>query len=160
MKCLAKTMAILVFLIGGCTCAMADTEITWTLNNVHFSDGDQITGWIETNTSVTSVIAYSIDITGPVSFSVGEIAYLPSDIGLAPPGWAEYVDLYLASAMTSAGGTISITGGYDCPGCGTLITADNPTVTGVLPEPAVILLLGIGLGSLGIGLRRKLRAAS
>lgn len=160
MKCLARTMAILMLLIGDCTCAMADTEISWTLNNVHFSDGDQVTGWIETNSSGTSVTAYVIDITGPISFPVGEIAYLPYDIGLAPPGWAEYVDLYLASALTSAGGAISITGGYDCPGCGTLLTADHPTVTGVLPEPAVILLLGIGLGSLANGLRRKLLPAS
>ncbi|MGO9272181.1 MAG: hypothetical protein ACLQOO_18450 [Terriglobia bacterium] len=90
-------------------------------------------------------------------------AYLPGTIGFANADWSEYVDLYLNSPLTSSGGVISIGSGFDCRGCGVLLTSEghDPRVDGVpLPEPSPRLLLVIGLVPLAISLRRKLHPAS
>jgi len=87
-------------------------------------------------------------------------AYLPNTIGIANSDFSKYVDLYLASSLTSSGGTIAIASGFDCPGCGTLLinSTFTPSVTGVTEaaEPSTLPFLAVGLILMGLVARRKL----
>src|SRR5579863_4389719 len=111
MKVFSTVMIALGLFVGSGVCAMADT--IWTLNDVDFSNGNTATGYFITNPTVTAIDGFSIQVTGPATAAdftatVMVNAYLPSEIGIANPGFTEYVDLYLASALTNAGGTINI----------------------------------------------------
>jgi len=98
MRIAPRAMIVLGLLIGSSTCAMAgDFDITWALNDVHFSDGNVATGFFVTNSSVTSIVSYSIVVSGPdtaADFTANVMvdAYLPTTIGAAfnpgfPPIW-------------------------------------------------------------------------
>jgi len=78
----------------------------------------------------------------------------------------QYIDLYLASPLSSAGGTINLLygdGGLSnnativCDGCGTLISGSVST-TAAVPEPSSIALLAM-TGLAGIPLRRRKKAS-
>src|SRR5579862_5097152 len=155
MKTVSKALITLGLLAGGGVGAMADT--IWTLNDIDFNNGNQATGWFSTDPTGTIIDGFSIQVTGPDSADAFTAAIMPStylantppEIGIANSDWSEYVDLYLASPLTGAGGTIDITGGYDCPGCGTLIVNSDhrPSITGVAstPEPSSIPFLAGGV---------------
>jgi hypothetical protein len=133
-------MIVLGLLLGCTASAMAD--ITWTLSGLTFSNGNVVTGYFVTNDAVIAIDSFDIEITGPTEFTVASVnaAYLPGEIGIAGAGWADYIDLYPAGNLTSAGGTIPLTGsdaygdlyGVDCPGCGTLSLDTTPEVIGVV----------------------------
>jgi hypothetical protein len=154
-----KLLAAALLFAGFATCASADT--VWTLNDVTFSNGNQATGFFTTNPSVTAIDSFSITVTGPATgaaFTVTTMinSYLPGEIGMFSTP-TEFVDLYLSSDLTSAGGFVSIASGYDCPGCGTLIVNADTGVTGVATsEPSSLLLFGSGLLGLFGMARRKL----
>jgi hypothetical protein len=168
MKAVSRVMIGLGLLIGSGACAMAD--IVWTLNDVflqypHNGGINEVTGNFTTDNSVDTIESFSIVIAGPETdgtFTAAQMVndYLPNTIGIANSDFSEYVDLYLSSPLTSAGGTVDIGSGFDCPGCGTLLVdADHtPTVTGVAstPEPSAIPFLGAGLLLMGTLVRRKL----
>jgi hypothetical protein len=170
MKTFSKAMIGLGLLMGSGVCAMADTM--WTLDDVFFSNGNQATGWFTTDPTSTMIESFSIQITGPDAADAFTAAIMPDtylantppEIGIANSDWSKYVDLYLASSLTSAGGPIALTGGYDCPGCGVLrVNADfRPKVIGteVTPEPSSIPFLGAGVILMGFVVRRKLIRAS
>jgi len=165
MKIFSKLTIGLGLLLGSGVCAMADT--IWTLNDVYFSNGNQATGWFSTDPTSTTIDDFSIQVTGPDTADAFTAAIMPDtylantppEIGIANADWSEYVDLYLATPLTSGGGTINLTGGYDCPGCGVLDTTNyTPSVSGVAstPEPSAIPLMGAGLLLMGTVVRRKL----
>jgi hypothetical protein len=169
MKVFSRVMIGLGLLLGSGVCAMAD--ILWTFDDVYFTNGNELTGWFTTDNTVDAVDSFSIDVTGPATeaaFTATQMvnAYLPNEIGIANADFSEYVDFELPTSLTSLGGTIDLTQGYDCPGCGVLIVnADHtPTVTGVTgvaadfvptPEPSSIPFLGAGVVLMGLMMRRK-----
>jgi len=171
---LSRAMMVLGLVTASCMCATAQ-EIQWTLEDIQFSNGNTATGsfvtdyaapsWAPNGPKVWSIESFSIVVRGggAFSFTAANMSsdYLPGTIGFANADWSDYVDLYLATPLTPSGGEISITSGFDCPGCGVLLTGDGPKVDGVLlPEPSPRLLLVIGLVPLAISLRRKLHPAS
>ena len=166
MKIFLKAIIGGALLLGSGVCAMADT--IWTLDDVFFNNGNSATGWFITDPTSTMIESFSITVAGPDSADAFTAAIMPDtylantppEIGIANSDWSEYVDLYLASSLTSAGGTIDLTGGYDCPGCGVLkVDGDfRPRVIGsaVTPEPSTVPFLGAGLALVALaGFRRK-----
>ena len=163
MRTISRGVVILGLLIGCGISAMAG-DITWTLNQVVFSDGNTATGYFITNSAVNTIEGFSIVVSGPdggADFTATLMvnAYLPTVIGAANSDFSKYMDLYLSSALTSAGGIVNIASGFDCPGCGVLLLTGSgydPTVDGVpVSEPSTLLVVGSGLGFLGTILRRK-----
>lgn len=156
MNIITKLLTIAGLLLGFATCASA--QVTWTLSDVTFSNGNVATGSFTTNAATDDVLSFSIDITGPdtaAAFTATAMldTSLPGNIGLlGGPGNSKDVLLTLLSDMTNAGGTIPIVDGVDCPPaahCGTLVTTGHsPEIIGVTPEPATAGLMLLGLGIL------------
>ena len=169
MRTTSRAAILLALLVGSGICAYGD--ITWNLQDVDFSNGNQATGYFITNDAVNTVISFSITVSGPATlaaFTAASVdsAYLPGEIGFANSGWAAYVDLYPSSPLTPAGGTIYLTGhdawgdkyGVDCPGCG-VVDNPNAAVT-TLPEPSAVLVFFVALAGVTGGTRlfRRKRA--
>jgi hypothetical protein len=152
MRRIAQVLIVAGLALGFAAHASADT--VWTLNDVTFTNGNSITGSFTTNTAQTAILGFSLSIAGPATaaqFTPTQMvdAYLPNTIGIANSDFSKYIDLYLASSLTSAGGTLGFTSGFDCNGCGVLILNADIDVTGVtaIPEPATggLMLLGVGM---------------
>ena len=167
MKYITRAMFAAMLLVAGGLCAMADT-ITWTLNDVTFTDGNTATGWFVTDLGLTTIENFSFVVSGPdtaTDFTATQMesSYLPNIIGAANSDYSKFTDLYPATSLTSAGGTIDLATGFDCPLCGVLVTSDNPEVTGVItsatPEPSAVSFAGVALVGLAIALRRKVRSS-
>ena len=178
MRLFTRVMIVLALLAGTSACAMANE--VWTFNNVEFNNGgtydpNQLTGTFTTNTvgSTWSVVSFSLTIT-PIptagdtvdpndTFTVAQVvqSYLPGEIGLSNAGFSEFIDLTPSAPLSPTGGIFTLTTGFDCTGCGTLITNLDPTVIGTAPgvaapEPSSALLLVCGLGGLAFFSRKRL----
>jgi hypothetical protein len=169
MKTVSKALFVLALLIGGSICAMAGS-IEWTFNDVVFNNGNTVTGFFITDSAITMYEGFNVVVGGGDpngAFTATQMvnSYLPSLIGAANGDFSKYIALFLDSPMTSAGGTIPIDLGFDCPGtngCGTLLTGDgyDPEIIGIpVSEPSVLLVLGSSLGILGTLLRRAIARA-
>jgi hypothetical protein len=165
MKMFSKAALVIGLMALGSVGAQAN--ILWTLNNVSFQNGDSATGTFTTNNAVTSVLNFSLQVTGPAS--VGDfvaVAFasgsLPGTVGFGVTGFTQFVSLPATSSLTSAGGTVTFTtGGVDCWNggtCSSIVSSTDihPSVTGqVIPEPAMPVLIGTGLCLLGLTWRRR-----
>lgn len=138
-------------------CGSAST--TWNLVGVHFSDGATETGFFTIDSTFTSLTDWNIQVSG--SSKGADFDYLPSDSNtfgvtstkvvlgdFAVTG--DFTELFFATPMTNAGGTINLTGSsLDCFNgpCGTLvsgqITAGSGSTTSVAasPEPGSFTVL-------------------
>jgi hypothetical protein len=182
MRLFTRAVIVLALLMGTAACAMANE--VWTFNNVEFNNGgtfdpNQLSGTFTTNTvgSTWSVVNFSLTITPIVTagdtpdpnnvFTVFQVLgspTLPNEISLSNVGFSEFIDLIPSAPLSPTGGTFALTSGFDCAGCGTLITNLDPTVTGTAPgvgapEPSSALFLVCGLGGLAFFSRKRLGLA-
>ena len=155
MKNISKLLIIFGLVFG--LASRASAQVTWTLNDVTFSNGNTATGTFTTNATVTDFLGFSITVTGSDSsaaFTVTQMdaAALPDIVGFANSDFSKYVALFTASALTNAGGIIPLvntpTQSVDCPGCGVLVLNSDTELIGVTPEPSTAGFMLIGVASL------------
>jgi hypothetical protein len=173
MKISVKLLAAALFFAGIATYASAD--VTWTLSDVYFSNGNEATGSFTINDAFTVIESASFVVTGTdlsSTFTVMslDLADLPGAIGFGI--FPQYVNLVAAADLTSAGGTISLIpamgASVNCPGppaegCGLLLSGNGytPEIIGfVTPEPLSLLLFGTGLMAIMGIAHRKLPGRS
>jgi len=170
MSKISRVLIILGLLVGSSVAAMAG-EIKWTLNDVFFNNGNTTTGYFITDSNL-AVQSFSLMVTGPADgqafvASIFVQSYLPTQLGFANFDFSKYVDLYLTSPITNAGGTIPFGpglygDGFDCGGsgsCGVLLLGSDyhPELIGTpVSEPSILLILGGSLAVAGTMLRRAL----
>ena len=147
MKFLASSAKLLPVLLLVCGfSARASAQVTWTLNDVTFTNGNTASGIFTTNSDVSGFLSFSLTVSGSDSaaaFTATQMdaAVLPNIVGFANSDFSEYVALFTASPLTNAGGTIALVNpsltlqSVDCPGCGVLIINSDTELIGVTPEP-------------------------
>lgn len=166
----AKLLAAALFFAGFATYASADT--TWTLDATFTYDGmtNTATGTFTVNSGLSAITSWDITVTGTNTPADDTYTSAPPDIVEFPDtthvdfydaNTNQYIDLYLASPLSNAGGTINLLAGDNgettnstivCGSdCGVL---DEGTLSAA-PEPLSLLLFGTGLVAIMGMVRRK-----
>ena len=184
MKIITKLALASGLLFGTSMFAKAD-EVLWTLNDVFFTGGYRVTGWFETDsTDITNSLVNKFDLsvsngsdtsldftimnTDANALNEFDYAALPTEIGFGKePGFSPFVDLNVVGSLSPTGGTFSLSSGFLCPGCPTLLDNSDfhPSVTGVLdgtptPEPSALPLLAAALVGVVAVARRRFASAN
>jgi hypothetical protein len=169
LKTAAKLLTIAGFVAGFATFASADTiwhvNATFSYNTL----GNTATGTLELDPSL-NMVTWNITVAG--TNAAADNVYNPGDsISIYPDSTHidfydgstnQYIDLYLQTGVTNAGGTINLLygdGGASsnstivCAGCGTLVKGTVSTV----PEPSSVYLFGGGAVLAGLRLVRRKR---
>jgi hypothetical protein len=166
MRNITRLLAMMIVLAGFATFAAADT--IWNVN-ASFSYNDTAntaTGTFELDPSL-NLVTWDVTVAG--TNTLADNVYIPGDsIAIFPDlthldfydgSTNQYIDLYLASPLTNAGGTINLLygdGGASnnstvvCAGCGTLDSGTVSTVSATVPEPSSTSLLASVVGFLGL----------
>lgn len=179
MKSTLTMLAVLAILASAATPAMA-TPILWTLQNVSYQDGTQVTGSFvyDADTNIyslasfttsggTSVPAASSWVIDPYPIFLGNDGFVAVDSVAADLTGAHVFSLFSGLPLTNSGGTLPIDlygiagtcGDFQCSFVSSLVNysywADGGAFVsqGTVPEPGTLMLLGSGLVA-GV-LRRK-----
>jgi len=170
---ITKLLAIVGVVAGFATYASADTiwnlDATFSYNSL----ANTATGTFQLDPSL-NLLSWDITVAG--SNTPADDIYTPGDsISVFPDlthldfydgSTNQYINLYLQSPLTNAGGTIDLLygdGGASnnstivCAGCGTLVSGTVSSVA--TPEPASIGFLS-GAGILGIAFLRRKRMSA
>lgn len=172
MKQITKLMALVGLAAGFAAYASADT--IWDLDATfdYNSLSNTATGTFELDPSL-DLVTWDITVAGSNTpadnvYTTGDsIAIFPdlTHLDFYDGSSNQYINLYLASPLTTAGGAINLLYGDGgetnnativCAGCGTLVSG---TVSAVAtPEPSLIGLLA-GAGILGLALLRRSKSS-
>jgi hypothetical protein len=163
-------MAVVVF---GATASANAAAIIWTLSGVTFDDGATLSGTFTTDPTtglVTSVgtftvtggtlSAFTYDSADSFLYPVRDYVN-PNSFIVVTNDLSRYVNLAFDNPLNIAGvdpltlASLSDFGSYECTNCGVFRNVVRGFATGVfVPEPAAWVLMLIGLGGVGAGLRK------
>lgn len=146
--------------------------VLWTLSGVGFDDGGSATGSFVFDADTATASAVAITTTLGTSFAGTSYAHVFADgataVSASTVSGSPYTDefvvaLNFASALTNAGGVVSINTSSEiecsnasCDSHFTFRTGSSGTVSGtVIPEPASAALMGTGLTALAAARRRR-----
>jgi len=176
-KAVSRSLVIVALFSGFAACASADPiYAVWTLDAT-FTDGMTATGTFATRGGSSSVAPTFI--SWDITFAHGTLAhdFVDSSSTLPPgailtqfppnvswptgtaellgfahqPGFDPYVDVFLGTVLTNAGGKMTLDGAASCDGtCYSLDPGKSNTLAGVtVPEPSALIFLGTVVGILG-----------
>ena len=170
MKNLTKLLFLLALAFGLSTVAMADTIWNVSASLAYNSSTNVVSGSFQLDPSL-NLVTWTVVVNGTNTQAnnaftpANSIAIYPDTTHLAfyDGVSGQYVDFYLASPLSNAGGTIPLLYGdggassnstIACPGCSTLVSGF--VTTNAIPEPGSMALLGSGFLGVAAVLRRKL----
>lgn len=174
MKGLLRALGF-VFLAAACVgTARADT--TWDLDAgfTYNNTSNLATGTIVLNSSL-QLVSWDVTVSGTntladnIYTSGDSLAIFPNltHLDFYDGTTGQYIDLYLSSAFSNAGGTINLLAGDNgadsnstvvCAGCGVLTSGDlvGTPVGAATPEPPSVALFGTGAALLAfLAMRRR-----
>lgn len=172
----AASIILVVLASLGLAAPAGAVPVTWTLQDVTFTDGGTATGSFvyDADTNIFSGLdittsfyaAFGSAVTYSISTALSNSTRFDAVLAFPLFGNPRFI-FDLVSPMTNAGGTINIALGFgdpdlegicinsDCSAAGSVRFITSGAITSV-PEPATIALFGAGLAGLGwIGRRRK-----
>lgn len=167
-------------LVAALSCGVAlATPVTWTLTGVTFSDGASATGSFKYDASTNTYSDWSIAVGAG---TMSAFTYDTSDsmlmtwynadatgVGIWSNSPTRYINLNFASALTNAGGTVSLSAlslgplygssldSWECGNCAGLRYISGGSLVGLrtVPEPASLLLVGAALLATGLARQRN-----
>jgi hypothetical protein len=173
-----KLLRIFALTAGVLACAtVASANTIWNFNNVTFDrpgyGTNTVTGSFELNTGPSGLVTWDITVSGTntqanhhylfgvpfetSSFSSSSHFYV-ANFNLNPN---VFLILDFVTGLTDAGGTVNLSSNsLVCPGCGTLVSGSVTTLSvgstaTAVPEPATLVLCGIGAMLVASRLRRR-----
>jgi hypothetical protein len=171
MKALLTALLVISAFSGSAHAAL----LTYTLQDVKFTDGAVATGSFTFDAVTHQGGAFDVSITGGIlsaleytnansSFFYG-VGVGPNNFILFDIPLQRYFNFSFLSPLTNAGGTfeLNLPFTYECNNCSAFRIATSGSVTsqapGTVPEPGTVALLGLGL--LGfVASRRKIAKTS
>lgn len=172
-----KTLfTILIFSLAVFSASIANASpILWTLNDAVFDDGGTVAGWFTIESTTGQLVDYDLLTTAGsmlpgFHYDDASSSFYGQNIWSANPNsflivrdspFAQpYLNLGFTSSLTVSGTTYLDTsgytaGGWECNNCSsTRFLVSGTASTNAVPEPNVILLMGLGLVGLIWGQRK------
>ena len=161
------------FLLLGAAVQAQAALITWTLQDVAFTDGASATGSFTIDAQARTWSAFNIATTDGANLSA--FNYNPTNSGLyfngfgpnsftvMPGNGHRYITFSFLQPLTDAGGTVAINtpSSWECNNCSPWRTMAGSVTTEAaeVPEPATLAMVLPALGMLGWMSRRRKKQA-
>jgi len=173
------TSAAMAMALSGVAASANAEIITWTLDDVTFSDGATASGFFDYDTATGAAASFDLETTAGGTlgalhyttanaqfyvkdyFSSGSLLWVLND-------FSRYINLAFAGPLTTpgtvalrpgalAGNGSDLSGSWECTNCSTIrdIIGGSVTTAAAVPEPATWAMMLMGFGALGAVLRRR-----
>lgn len=174
MKKTLRAALIAGLLLSGAATQAHAVPITWTLENVTFTDGASATGsftidaddqvWSAFNISTTAGPSLSAFTYDPTNSGLYFNGFGPNSFTIMPANGQRYLTFSFLTALTDAGGTVAIhtPASWECYNCSPWRNMSGSVTTvapAEVPEPGTLALMLPAIGMLGWVSRRRRKGA-